>query len=319
MKKWFKMSGLLFLAAWTPLTMAGEVKKPDKTAYPNDFAKAIELATKENKPLLIDFYTDWCTWCKKFDTEVLIDPKTVALFKNDVVYAYINAEVDTVVSKEFKIMGYPTFVLANSKGEEIDRIAGYMPTDEFLKTVNDYRNGIGTLPTMLKSAEGSTDRNLFFQIADKYKYRGNTEVARSWYDKIIAAGGKQDSLSGEALMSVADMYRRDKKNDLAMVVSQQVVTDFAGTQFEGRGMLYVGHLHRWAKEFEDALNNYKQVMAKFKGSDMEEEAEIYSAIAYRDKGDTTQAIAAFLSFTEHWPKSEDIAYANDEIRKLRGE
>ena len=93
------------------------------------FAKAKELATAGNKPIIVDFYTDWCTWCKKFDKEVMTDPKAIDFLDNKVVFAKINAEVDTNVSQAIKIMGYPTFLLTNSKGEEIERIAGYLPTD----------------------------------------------------------------------------------------------------------------------------------------------------------------------------------------------
>ena len=319
MKKLITLLALSLLAILAVVAFADDDAAVPKAAYVTDFAKAKELATAANKPIVVDFYTDWCTWCKKFDKEVLTDQKAIDFLAKDVVFAKINAEVDTNVSKAYKIMGFPTFLLTDANGQEIERIAGYLATDDFIKTVNDYRNGIGTLGALLEKSKEGTDRNLYFEIANKYKYRGDTKSAKDWFDKIVASGEKNDSLAGETYMAIGDMYRRDKNNEQAMAVYQQVVKEFVGTPFEGQGMLYVGHTHRRLNEFDKALAIYNEVRAKYKGAAFEQEGEIYCVIAYRDMGDTTQAVSAFVAFLEHWPNSEDVEYANEQISKLRGE
>lgn len=319
MKKTTKILTALLVVMTISLSFAQESEEVSPFAYVTDFAKAKELAAIGDKPIVIDFYTDWCVWCKKFDKEVAPKAEIVEFFTNEAVYAKINAEEDTMVSKAFKVMGYPTFVLTNSKGEEIDRIAGYLPADEFLQTIDDYRNGIGTLNALLEEAKTSDDRELYFQIADKYKYSGDSRNGQIWFMKIAATGEEKDSLSGEAYMAIADMFRREDRDDEALETYKKIVIDFEGTDFEPRGMLYVGHMNRWGKDFETAMNIYNTVMTKFKGGKYEEEAEIYRALNYRDKGDTAQAITAFAAFAEHWPNSEDFDYANEQIAKLRGE
>jgi len=318
MKKAIITLGLTLLFAAAVMVLADETSDMPKAKYVTSFDEAKELAATENKPIIIDFYTDWCTWCKKFDKEVMTDPKAIEFLDNNVIFAKINAEVDTNVSQAYKIMGFPTFVVAKADGEEYDRVAGYLPTEDFIKTVNDYQNGIGTLGDLLNKSKDNQDRSLYFEIADKYKYRGETKDAEDWFDKIIA-GANNDSIAGEAFMAIGDMYRRDKKKDEALGVYKKVVVDFAGTPFEGQGMMFIGHTLRAMDNYEEALGTYNQVMNKFKGSDFEQEGEIYRAIAYRDKGDTTQAIIAFQGFIEHWPNSEDVEYSNKQIRKLRGE
>ena len=318
MKKRSTLVVLISLFILSLSAFAQDTENIKKAPYVEDFAKAKEMAAEGNKPIIIDFYTDWCTWCKKFDKEQMITEAAINYFTNEVVMAKVNAEVDTVLAREFGVRGYPTFVLTSSSGEEIDRVSGYLPIDEFIKTMSDYQKGIGTLQAVLADAEKSEDRSLYFNLADKYKYRGDSKNARVWFDKIIASADK-DSLSGEASMSIADMMRRNDKDDEAMAAYKQIIVDYAGTQFEGKGMLYVGHMHRWGKEFEKALNVYNGVMEKYKGLDFEEQAEIYRAIAYRDKGDTAQAIIAYADFVKHWPESEDVEYANKQVRKLRGE
>jgi thioredoxin-related protein/predicted negative regulator of RcsB-dependent stress response len=306
------------LVLLSTVAFAQDEKTVQKAPYVTDFEKAKEMASAGDKPIIIDFFTDWCSVCKKFDREVLTDSKAIDYFTNDVVMAKINAEVDTVLAKAFGVIGYPTFVLTSSSGEEIDRVPGFLPIDEFIKTMADYQNGIGVLGVVLAEAQESDDRALYLQLANKYKYRDESKNAKVWFDKVTATAEK-DSLSGEAYMSFADLLSRKDKDAEAMAIYKQVVSDFADTDFEARGQLYVGHMHRRAKEFEKALEMYNGVMAKFKGLEFEEEAEIYRAISYRDKGDTAQAITAYAGFVEHWPESEDVEYANKQIGKLRGE
>ncbi len=320
MKKRMLLPGLGLLVISAVLVFAEGAADAPKAAYVTDFAMAKELAADGNKPIIVDFYTDWCTVCKKFDKEVLTDQKAIDFLGREVVFAKINAEVDTNVSQAYRIRGYPTFLLTDANGQEIDRMVGFLSPDDFIQTVNDYRRGVGTLIALLDKSKDSRERKLFFEIADKYKFRGDSKNAKDWFDKIIASGAaKQDSLSDEAFMAIGDMYRREKQNEQSMKVYQQVVLDFAGTNFEGKGMLYVGQTHRRMKEFDKALSIYNEVMAKYKGGTFEQDGELYRAIALRDKGDTAQAITSFAAFVGHWPNSEDVEFANEEIRKLRGE
>ena len=316
-----KRSILLIMVSLFILSLsafAQDAEEVTMAPFVRDFDQAKEMAAEGNKPIIIDFYTDWCVWCKKFDKEQMTTSQAMDYFTNDVVMAKVNAEVDTVLAKEFGVKGYPTFVLTSSSGEEIDRISGYLPIDEFIKTMSDYQKGIGTLQAVLADAQKSDDRSLYFKLADKYKYRDDSKNANLWFGKIIA-NAEKDSLSGEASMAIADMMRRNKKDDDAMAAYKQIVIDYAGTQFEGRGQLYVGHTHRRAKEFENALEVYSGIMEKYEGLKFAEEAEIYIAISYRDKGDTAQAITAYANFVKNWPESEDVEYANKQVRKLRGE
>ena len=88
-------------------------------------------------------------------------------FATEVVLVKINGKVDTVLAKDYSISAYPTLVLTNSEGEEIDRIVGYYDAPEFVQKIKDYRNGIGTLADLLSKVETSSDRLLFYEIAEK--------------------------------------------------------------------------------------------------------------------------------------------------------
>jgi thioredoxin-related protein len=109
------------------------------------FNEGIELARKEKKPVFIDFYTDWCKWCKVMDKETFSD-KTVADFANkEFIAIKINAEDSSYIAKfkdqeftapeltrAFGVTGYPAIGFLNKDQEPITIVPGYNPAAQFL-------------------------------------------------------------------------------------------------------------------------------------------------------------------------------------------
>ncbi len=216
------------------------------------------------------------------DTVVFVDSQTIRVFSSEMVLAKIDAEKDTVAAKNFAISGYPTLVMVDKEGQEIDRIIGYLPTKEFLQTVDEYSKGIGTLADLLNKSATDTSRALGYQIADKYKYRGKPVEAKVWFEKVLKAGSPTDSLAGESRMAIADMLRRDKKWDDALLAFASIEKDF--------------------KDLPYAFSA---------------DAGIWQGITLARKGDTTAAIGAYEAFLKNHPMAEDTSYARKQIEKLK--
>ena len=278
MKKTGTITILLILAVAVVLS-AALMKDDGKAAYYTALDEAL-AAAKPDQLVVAKFETDWCIWCKVMDTGVFAKPQAIDFFKNDMVLAKIDAEKDTVVAQKYSVSGYPTSVLMDKNGNEIDRILGYYPADEYIQMLKDYSHGIGTLEDLLSKAEENKDRSLFLEIAEKYKYSGRPAKAENWYGRVIEAGEPHDSLSGTCRIAIADMYRR-------------------------------------AKEYDRSLAAFNQIAEEFKTGMFAEQAEIYRGIVLSAKGDTAEAIAAFEEFTVDFPESEDVEYANDQIDKLK--
>jgi tetratricopeptide (TPR) repeat protein len=209
---------------------------------------------------------------------VFTDEKAIEFFSNDMILAKINAEEDTVARDRYYARAYPSSIMINKQGEEIDRLVGFDSAEAYIQTFVNYSNGIGTLEDLLVRAEGTVDRALYLEIADKYKYRGEADNAGAWYDRVIEAGEPLDSLSGEARLSMAYMLRK-------------------------------------AEDYEGALEAYQQVADEFE-SYHGVDAVIYKAIVYRYMNDTANAVSTFESYIEQFPDSPDVEYAREQIEKL---
>jgi len=101
-------------------------------AWVGDLDQAMETAATEKKPIMVDFYTDWCSWCKKLDSDTYTDAevqKLAAQFVN----AKIDAEADRAAAEKYSVDGFPTILFLSPGGEEIHRVGGYAPPEEFAK------------------------------------------------------------------------------------------------------------------------------------------------------------------------------------------
>jgi thiol:disulfide interchange protein DsbD len=98
---------------------------------------------EENKKIILDFYADWCIPCKELDAltfsneSVLEASKEFATYKVDMTKS-LAPEVEKL-RKEFNIIGVPTVIIIDSEGDEVKRITGFVPAEEFLNLLKEIK------------------------------------------------------------------------------------------------------------------------------------------------------------------------------------
>jgi thiol:disulfide interchange protein DsbD len=95
------------------------------------------------KPVMLDFYADWCVACKEFEKYTFHQPAVEAKLKN---FVLLQADVtrnqpqDIALLKEMRVLGLPTIEFWDSNGEPISnaRITGFMNEETFLKHLDSH-------------------------------------------------------------------------------------------------------------------------------------------------------------------------------------
>lgn len=109
---------------------------PAEVRWETDWNRGFERARREGKPVLVNFYADWCVWCKHLETITFRDQKVAALLASRVVPVAVNIDGNVQqLIREHRIEAPPTIVVFDAAGAELGRIPGYLPPTGFLAAV----------------------------------------------------------------------------------------------------------------------------------------------------------------------------------------
>jgi thiol:disulfide interchange protein DsbD len=102
--------------------------------------QSYEASLNNNERMVIDFYADWCIPCKELDALTFSDKRVIDQFERFTVYKVDmtkNDETNEQLRKKFNVIGMPTVLVIDSKGNEVKRLTGFVNADEFLNYIKN--------------------------------------------------------------------------------------------------------------------------------------------------------------------------------------
>ncbi|HEX2239151.1 MAG TPA: protein-disulfide reductase DsbD [Gammaproteobacteria bacterium] len=102
--------------------------------------QALMAATAQGKPVMLDFYADWCVSCKEMERYTFSDPAVQAVLRKAMLLqtdVTANDAADRALLKSLGLFGPPAILFYTPHGQELRqwRVMGYMPADEFSRHV----------------------------------------------------------------------------------------------------------------------------------------------------------------------------------------
>ncbi|MET2900787.1 protein-disulfide reductase DsbD [Vibrio rotiferianus] len=104
---------------------------------------ALAQAKQAGKPVMLDFYADWCVACKEFEKYTFHDPSVEAKLQD---FVLLQADVtknqiqDIELLKHMNVLGLPTIEFWDANGEHVSnaRLTGFMQAEPFLEHINRF-------------------------------------------------------------------------------------------------------------------------------------------------------------------------------------
>lgn len=90
---------------------------------------------KMGLPFMIDFYANWCFWCKMFDNATFKD-KDVIRESLNFIPVKIDCTENRTIATEYRILGFPTIVFEGTQGTRYD-VVGFRPPKDFIKEMKN--------------------------------------------------------------------------------------------------------------------------------------------------------------------------------------
>ncbi|MCC5927583.1 MAG: thioredoxin family protein [Bacteroidetes bacterium] len=113
-------------------------------------AEKFETALNEGRPIVMDFYADWCIPCLELERVTFVDPDVIRelddFVRLKVDLTNFDSEESEELRRQFNIIGVPTIVFIDVSGQEVGpaRITGFMNPGAFLERVDMVDRSLAT-------------------------------------------------------------------------------------------------------------------------------------------------------------------------------
>jgi thiol-disulfide isomerase/thioredoxin len=137
-KRRFTGSVILATVFLFALPVAGLQAQDEGIYWYKDLNEAMAAAKQTNRPMMIDFWADWCGPCKIMDADVYPDPEVIAAFREKMIGVRIHFDMQQELARRFGVEGLPYLSFTSSYGTELLRHRGLLEAKDLVAVVNAF-------------------------------------------------------------------------------------------------------------------------------------------------------------------------------------
>jgi thiol-disulfide isomerase/thioredoxin len=242
-------------------------QNPETAVWLDRPQEAWNRAQAENKLVLIDFYADWCGWCKVMEKESFAQPAFLELTR-DLVLLRVDIEKleeGKQLGRRYQADNLPLLVLASSRGQEIARLEGYLPTSRLLsrlqRELNRYRQARQGIEKALasdqppvweqglRSALDLGDGDRAWTLVNRLRSQSGLEPLKlGWLDLLAADALRLLGRYSEAKAEVQKALERSSVREHDQLSEQANWLQYAIARDEGNCRAARAVLETWAAQ-----------------------------------------------------------------------
>lgn len=102
-----------------------------------DIDSAFDISKTQNKTLAIIFDQDSCIYCDMFKEDVLSDSDVQKELNEKFIVLLVDINKNPEIAAEYEVFGTPTVQFVDSDANSIDKIEGYVDSNDFLRLLKE--------------------------------------------------------------------------------------------------------------------------------------------------------------------------------------
>lgn len=126
-----------------PSSTSKEIAKTKEISW-NGYDEGLKLAQEQKKPVMMDFYADWCGYCVKMDKETYPDENVIAESERFITIKVDLTESDekaTAIAQKYNVQGFPTLIFIDSEGQwaKENSVIGFVKANKLLESMKQVK------------------------------------------------------------------------------------------------------------------------------------------------------------------------------------
>lgn len=224
--------------------------------------KNLETAKKKAKekdlPIMIDVYTDWCTWCKELDEKTYKNKEVINASKK-FVSLKLNPETSedgSEIAKKYGVQGYPTILFISADGFVLENVSGYVEGTNFLPYMKNATEKLEKVNKILSSKEPTLEK------LDLYMEAGNEEEASKLYDALIAKNAISKENMSKYILGFGLLKAQKNDYEAANQYFDRIIKEYMNSEefyfahyYKAVSMVLSGEVDKAKKYIENLLND----------------------------------------------------------------
>jgi thiol-disulfide isomerase/thioredoxin len=232
--------------------------------YPT-FEAASAGAQRDGKPIMLDFWADWCLPCKIMDSEVYPNDEVV---QAAVPFALVKIDFDRkpALARRYRVENMPTLVFTDSYGRELFRYSGFIGAPALSALLRSLPHDVSEFNRLSKVLDRNRNTlSALSAMGSQLRAAGLYLASNEYYQRALEHGDpKPDAATREALLTEVGLNYLDvKEGRLGAEIFEKCLKEFPNSRRTVEWTRYLDRARALALNQDQARKYLEEALRRF--------------------------------------------------------